>query len=384
MFCPHCSAPKEYLYDNTGKSNQFECKVCSHIFSTNPNPYKDTIFRCPHCNYELTLFHQRKDFNVYKCCNRKCSYYIDNLNSMNSKDYSKFKKNPSLFKLHYIYRAYNINANTLTKDFRDFLRTPIDISRSYYLWHVIGLCLTYHVNYGMSYRATSSIMFDVHNVKVSRQTIRNWCGAVVSIVHPVLEFYPYDLSNTIAGDETYIKIRGKTNYIFFMFDAIKKIITSYRVFDKRDSLSAIIATYSTLSKYDTLPYDLKLITDGNPIYKVAHQYWLQHGMKFDLHLVIGLTNIDDISKRYRSQKQIVERHNRTFKLYYRPTNGFSSLHDSNTYMILFSVCFNFLRPHSSLDYNVPQHVESIARMPSMPAKWAELMYMGYRYTSLYH
>lgn len=35
--CPCCGAPKDYLYDNTGKQNQFECKVCSYIFSTNPN-----------------------------------------------------------------------------------------------------------------------------------------------------------------------------------------------------------------------------------------------------------------------------------------------------------------------------------------------------------
>ena len=25
--CPCCSAPKDYLYDNTGKQTQFECKV---------------------------------------------------------------------------------------------------------------------------------------------------------------------------------------------------------------------------------------------------------------------------------------------------------------------------------------------------------------------
>lgn len=165
---------------------------------------------------------------------------------------------------------------------------------------------------------------------------------------------------------------------------LKKIITSYRVFAKRDGLSAIIATYSTLSKYDKLPNDLKIITDGNPIYNVAYQYRLQHGMKFDLFQVIGLTNTNDISKQYRSQKQIIERHNRTLKLYYRPTNGLSSLHDANTYMILFSICFNFLRPHFALNYKVPQHVDSIASMPNMPAKWAELLHMGYQYTSLYH
>lgn len=382
--CPRCSAPKDYLYDNNGKGNQFECKCCSHIFSTNPNPFKDVVLKCPHCQYQLSLRQQRNDFNVYVCFNKNCSYYLKNKNSMNALDQEKFKKNPTLFKLHYIYRAFHVDAPTLSKDFRDFLRTPIDINKAYHSWHVIGLCLTYHVNYGLSYRQTAAILYDVHQLKISHQTVRNYCNAVASIVHPVLEFYDYDLSNTIAGDETYIKIKGETNYVFFMFDSIKKIITSYRVFDKRDSISAIKAVYSTLAKYNELPDNLKFITDGNPIYNVAHQYWSQNGMPFDLYQVIGLSNVDDISIQYRSEKQIIERHNRTLKQYYRPTNGFSSLFDSNTYMILFSTCFNFLRPHASLDYNVPQYVDEIQSKPNMPAKWLTLLEMGYRYTALYH
>ncbi len=382
--CPRCNASKDYLYDNTGKGNQFQCKCCSHIFSTNPNPFKDVVLKCPHCQYQLQLKHERDDFNVYSCNNKNCSYYLKNKNSMSVLNIEKFKKNPTLFKLHYIYRAFNCDSRTLTKDFRDFLRTPIDISKSYHSWYVIGLCLTYHVNYGLSYRATASILYDVHEIKLSHQSVRNYCNSVASIVHPVLEFYDYDLSNTIAGDETYIKIRGKTNYVFFMFDSLKKIITSYRVFDKRDSISAIKVVYSTLAKYQKLPEDLKFITDGNPIYNVAHQYWSQHGLPFDLYQVIGLSNINDISKLYRSEKQIIERHNRTFKFYYKPTNGLSSLHDANTYMILFSICFNFLRPHSSLDYKVPVEDKEIQAMPNMPAKWISLIEMGYRYTALYH
>ena len=34
--CPYCNAPKEYIYDNNGKQTQFECKVCSHVFTNNP------------------------------------------------------------------------------------------------------------------------------------------------------------------------------------------------------------------------------------------------------------------------------------------------------------------------------------------------------------
>lgn len=382
--CPCCNAPKEYLYNNNGKQTQFLCKVCSHTFSTNPNKEKDIVFKCPHCTHVLDHRISREDFEVYVCRNQQCPYFLNNKAALTLSDKQKYLKNPSSFKLHYVYRKFNIELPTLFKDYREFIKSPIDISRAYSSQYVIGLCLTYHVNYGMSYRQTAALLRDVHEVYISYKTVENYCKAVSTIVHPVLEFYPYELSSTIAADETYIKIKGKTNYIFFYFDAIKKIITSYRVFDKRDSLSSIKAAYYTLSKYEKLPEDLKVISDGNPIYNVAVQYWTQHHLPFKLYQVIGLTNQDDISKEYRSQKQIIERHNRTLKYYYRPKGGFTSLDNANSYMILFSTCFNFLRPHSALKYKVPVEIPELQKCTNMPNKWIELINLGYKYIDIYH
>ena len=381
--CPCCNAPKEYLFDNTGKQNQFKCKVCYHIFSSNPNKDKDVILKCPHCKYQLILHHHREDFDVYRCQNNKCPYYTKNKNSLKAHDLRIYKEHPEKIKLRYVYRKFNVDFSTLQKDYRDFIKSPIDISRAYSSQYIIGLCLTYHVNYGLSYRQTSSILKDVHEVYISYKTVENYCKAVSSIVHPLLEFYPYELSDTIAADETYIKILGKTNYIFFYFDSIKKIVTSYRVFEKRDSLSSIKAAYSTLSKYDVLPKDLKVISDGNPIYNVAVQYWSEHGLPFKLYQVIGLTNQDDTSREYRSQKQIIERHNRTLKHYYRPKGGFSSLDNANNYMILFSTYFNFLRPNSSLDWKTPVELPELKGISNMPNKWIELIKLGYKYINIY-
>ncbi len=381
--CPCCNAPKDYLYDNTGKQVQFECKVCSHIFSNNSIKQKDIVFKCPHCAYVLSHRASRNDFDVYVCNNKKCSYYLNNLASLTLSDKEKFRKNPTLFKLHYVYRKFNINLPALNKDYREFIKTPIDISKAYSSQYIIGLCLTYSVNYGLSYRQTSSILKDIHEVYISYKTVENYCKATSTIVHPVLEFYPYELSNSIAADETYIKVKGKTNYIFFYFDSIKKIVTSYRVFKKRDSLSSIKAAYSTLSKYDKVPDSLKVITDGNPIYKVACQYWSEQGLPFNLYQVIGLTNQDDISREYRSEKQIIERHNRTLKYYYRPKGGFASLDNANNYMVLFSTCFNFLRPHSSLSYKVPVEIPELDGISNMPNKWIELINLGFEYSKIY-
>lgn len=381
--CPCCGAPKEYLYDNTGKQNQFICKVCSYIFSTNPNKDKDVILKCPHCRYQLALKHHREDFDVFTCTNDKCSFYLKNKESLNVHDKKLYLKHPEKIKLRYIYRKFNIDFPTLQKDYREFIKSPIDISRAYSSQYIIGLCLTYHVNYGMSYRQTAALLRDVHEVYISYKTVENYCKAVSSIIHPLLEFYPYELSSDLAADETYIKVMGKIAYIFFYFDAIKKIVTSYRVFEKRDSLSSTKAAYQTLSKYDVLPDDLQVISDGNPIYNVAVQYWTEHNLPFKLYQVVGLTNQDDISKQYRSEKQIIERHNRTLKYHYRPKGGFSSLDNANSYMVLFATCFNFLRPHSALNYKAPVEIPELNRCSNMPNKWIELINLAYKYTDIY-
>ena len=361
IHCPCCGAPKDYLYDNNGKQTQFECKVCSFIFSNNPNKEKDVILKCPHCQHT----------------------HLNNLATLTLSSKKNFEENPTLFKMHYIYRKFHIDLPALTKDYRDFVKQPVDLSKIYSSDYVLGLCLTYHVNYGLSYRQTASILKDIHEVSISYKTVENYCKSVSPTVQALLEFYPYDLSDTIAADETYIKILGKTAYIFFFFDAVKKIVTSYRVFDKRDSLSSIKAAFSTLSKYDKLPDSLKVITDGNPIYNVAVQYWCQNGLPFELFQVIGLTNLDETSKEYRSQKQIIERFNRTLKYYYRPKGGFSSLDNANNYMVLFATYNNFLRPNKALDYKTPVELDELKDISNMPNKWLELIRLSCKYAELY-
>lgn len=381
--CPCCGAPKEYLYNNNGKQTQFECKVCSHVFTNNPEKQIDVVLKCPHCRYTLNKRASREDFDVFVCKNSNCSYYLNNLATLTLTDKKKFEENPTLFKLHYVYRKFNIKLPELTKDYREFIKTPVDLSKIYSSQYVLGLCLTYHVNYGLSYRQTASILKDIHEIDISYKTVENYCKSVSPTIQALLEFYPYELSDTIAADETYIKILGKTAYIFFYFDAIKKIVTSYRVFEKRDTLSSIKAAYSTLSKYETIPESLKVISDGNPIYNVAVQFWTQNGLPFQLYQVIGLTNQDDISKEYRSQKQIIERFNRTLKYYYRPKGGFTDIDNANNYMVLFATYNNFLRPNKALEWKTPVQLPELDNISNMPNKWIELIRLASEYAKPY-
>ena len=176
---------------------------------------------------------------------------------------------------------------------------------------VLGLVLTYYVNYGLSSRKTALILRQVHGLKISHQTVVNYASKVSKLVKPLVDNYPYQLTNTLSGDETYIKVRGKNQYVFFWSDPHTKIITSYTIYANRDTKNACQSIYDCLSKYKNIPENLLLITDGNPIYNAAQLFFHINGIDFTLKQVIGVKNKDKESKEYRPYKQIEERLNRT-------------------------------------------------------------------------
>ncbi|WP_229733711.1 DDE-type integrase/transposase/recombinase, partial [Compostibacillus humi] len=258
-------------------------------------------------------------------------------------------------------------------------KPKVDISRIYVSPHTLGLILTYHVNYGLSARKTAALMYDVHQIKISHQTILNYMNSVALITKPFVDNYPYELSNSFCGDETYIRVKGRWHYLFFFFDAVKKIILSYPVSPNRDTLSAIKALDQVLQKFKEIPENLTFVVDGNPIYILAQHYFAQHDIHFDIHKVIGLTNDDPVSTEYRPLKQIIERLNRSFKGNYRATTGFGSQEGSVSYVTLFVAYFNFLRPHASLENKVPVVIPELEKMPNMPERWTKLIDLSQQY-----
>lgn len=372
--CPCCLAPHDYIYDNN-KRGQYLCKVCKSTFNLKNRFTKEINIRCPHCSRILEPIKNRKFFDIYKCKNNDCSFYLQKLASMTSAVKKIFKEKPHNFKVRYIFRAFNIHFKPLSR----CPKTPVSLPKIYVSSHTLGLVLTYFVNYGLSSRKTASIMEDIHGVKISHQTIINYANSVAVIVKPFVDGYPYELSDAFCGDETYIRVNGKWHYIFFFFDAVKKIILSYHVSPNRDTPSAIVAIDDVLLKLREIPKNLNFVVDGNPIYLLAQHFFAQHNIFFDVTQVIGLANADSVSSEYRPLKQIIERLNRTFKGNYRPTTGFQTPSGSVTFVTLFVAYFNFLRPHSSLERNVPVVVPELSKLGNMPARWCKLIQLSETY-----
>lgn len=370
--CPCCNAPMPYLYRNNGKKGQILCKVCQTAFSPEENRFhKQYTLKCPHCSHALVHKKDRKHFIVHKCVNPKCSYYLHNLSKV------KPGKQKSEYKLHYIYREFTVDFFRM--DLNSLPKNASSLKFRKHDSHVMSLCLTMHVNLQLSFRKTALALKDLYGIEISHQQVANYCKTAALVVKPFVDNYNYPKSSVFTADETYIKVRGIKGFIWFIMDAASRSIIGYQVSDNRGVGPCILAMRQAFQHMKELPVKFKFIADGYSAYPLAAQQFLhEFGSKFqfDITQVIGLTNDDEVSKKYRPYKQMIERLNRTYKMSYRPTNGFDNYDGANYDLALWVAYYNFLRPHKHNKYQVLNKVEMLENAPNMPAKWQMLIFLG--------
>lgn len=348
--CPRCNAPQPYLYKNNGSKGQLLCKVCSARFSPEESKFSSVKLRCPHCGNALVPKKDRKHFILHKCVNPKCPYYLHNLRKVDEADLKEdYGKNK--YKLHYIYREFMMDFFSM--DLNTLPRNASSLKFSKHNAHVMSLCLTLHVNLGLSLRKTSQALKDLYNISISHQQIANYCKTATICVKPFVDQYPYEKGEVFTADETYIKIRGVGPCILAMRMAFRGLAK--------------------------LPEKFKFIADGYSAYPLAAMEFAKKFGKaftFKVTQVIGLTNDDAVSTEHRPFKQMIERLNRTYKASYRHTNGFDGIDGANYDLTLWVAYYNFLRPHKHNKYKVLNEVEMLQGADNMPGKWQLLIFLG--------
>ena len=377
VICPCCNAPKLYLYKNNGSKGQIWCKVCSNKFNPDESKFKKSFsLQCPYCNHSLFPVKERKHFTVHKCVNRNCSYYLQNLKKVKKKDLNEpYGKNK--YKLHYIYREFNIDFFKM--DICSLPKNASSLKFKKQSAHIMGLCLTYHVNLGLSLRKTRQALDDIHNIKISHTMIANYAKTAASLVKPFVDNFNYDKSDTFVADETYIKVKGVKGYLWLIMDAVSRSIIGYRVSDNRGVGACIMAMRMAFKNITEIPKNFKFIADGYPAYPLAAQQFAlneDNPLKFDITQVIGLTNDDAVSEEYRPFKQMIERLNRTFKASYRCTCGYDNFEGSDYAVALWVCYYNFLRPHQFNNYQVLNKIDILDNADTMQAKWQLLIFLG--------
>ncbi len=378
--CPYCGAPHQYIYDNNNGRGQYRCKACSNTFTVKTSISEEMGIYCPYCNYKLEKKHDRKGYVVYVCPNNKCSYYKHNKQLFKEGKGEHLETSSKGQRFRYHYRDFKFSMADL-KACKGQNNIDFDLNKIHFDQKVLGLALTYYINYGLSARKTALILREVHGVDISHQTVINYASKVSTLMKPLVDNYPYKPSNTVTGDETYVKVRGKNKYVFFFSDPVTKIILSYMIYANRDTRNACESIANCLAKFETLPDDLLFVTDGNPIYNAAQMFFALNNINFILKQVIGVKNKDEMSTEYRPFKQIEERLNRTFKQNYYGTNGYHSLDTANEYMVLYVAFFNFLRRHSALDHKTPVDDDLFDKHSLMPDRWLRLIEMSAQFNA---
>ncbi len=284
------------------------------------------------------------------------------------------------FKLIYQYREYHFTQEQLKHSKPK--ESKVNLSRIHSSDNLLGLILALHISFAMSAKKTALFLRMVFNITISGQTVLNYAQAAAHYCHKFNLANKGSIDNILAGDETYIKIKGKHYYVWFFISSKKKTITTYHVDKSRDTLPAVI---SMLEAKRTAKSGQKItfITDGNPSYQaglhfIYDNYESNNGENRPKHIkVIGLKNLDKDSTDYRSFKQIIERLNRTFKQHYKPSAGFNSIGGAITLTTLFVTHYNFLRPHMSLNYKTPVKIDELQKGgQTIQEKWLKIISMA--------
>ncbi len=376
IVCPVCNAPHHYLYDNNGGMGQYLCKVCAHSFSTGKTLSKTLKLKCPYCSNALEAKKNRKHFIVHKCVNAKCSYYLQNLKKVSKEDLKNNNKHK--YKLHYIYREFTIDFFSMDLDSLPKNASSLKFTKNNA--HIMSLCLTYHVNLGLSLRKTSQALKDLYNINVSHTMVANYARTAAVVVKPFVDNYDYKISNTVVADETYISVRGMKGYLWIIMDAVSRSIIGYQVSDNRGVGPCILAMRMAFRHLKNLPSKFRFIADGYSAYPLAAQQFSlkeKDPLHFDITQVIGLTNDDEVSTEFRPFKQMIERLNRTFKSSYRVRCGYDNFEGANYNVSLWVAYYNFLRPHKITKYKTPlNEVKMLGGADNMPGKWQLLIFLG--------
>ena len=370
--CPHCGAPHKYIYVNNGnkKSIQYQCKVCKKTFSET-SKISVAKYYCPICGKALYKWKTRLIVTMYKCGNNNCPRYLENKEKLSSEEKELQKEKPSQFKLHYIYREYKINLKSIVIN---ELKAPIErLDKFQYSLYVIGLVLSFHITLKLSTRQTAFALKRIFGINISHMTVARMAKTASSVCHHFnLKNIP-KVPGEQAGDETYIKVKGKHHYIWFAIAKFRSIITAYKVSDSRGELHAIETIYMASEKHlkNQNNDPLLFVSDGNPSYQAAVTFLKTEGMKVDLKQVIGLKNKDEVSALYRYLKNLVERVNRTYKHY--AVNCFQKIEGASSHLALAVTNYNFIRPHGSLNYQTPVVLDELKNIPLIQDVWADIL-----------
>jgi len=327
--CPKCNNSKKFhRYGKDSFGNQkYWCCMCRHQFiparpgfglsGTTLPPDVRKYPSCPNCGIGAYLHHDYEHYSNYRCNDKKCNH-------------SFFVCKPTTIAPASMSKLFGKN------DFKR-MRHPVHVILQAIIMFYIGTT---------SFRKIALILRFAYNVKVSHQTISDWCKKFAPMwqnialeLIPALDFN----SDEWHADETVVKIKGVKHYIWFVIDSETRFVLGFHLSPRRTSPQAFI----TFESVKHLGKPNAIVTDRYYAYNTPAK------------AVLDVPHIKVESFKAEMNNNLIECFNKQFKAWYKTKNGFCNFDSANNLITTFVFFFNFVRPHMALNGLTPAQVAGL-------------------------
>ena len=227
--------------------------------------------------------------------------------------------------------------------------------------HIIVSALNLYFD-GLSLRKTQRNLKQIFGETVSQVTILNWIKKYSKLVREFVSTLTPQLSGLWHEDETMLRCEGRNVWFWEMVDEDTKFLVASHVSGTRTLRDTITLFKRGYEQSKVKPR--AVFVDGSFVYKTAFNKVFYSRYKADRVELVQRVGI-----RTRETNNMVERLHGTLKDRTKPMRGFKSYGSTKAILEGFTIHYNYVRPHQSLNGKTPAQV---ARTQA-PSTWKSLI-----------
>jgi transposase-like protein/DNA-directed RNA polymerase subunit RPC12/RpoP len=321
--CPDCFSKNLYKFGFEPKHNlqKYFCKDCERQFterSFSKSLSSSKYPKCPICGKCTFLHHDYLYYSNFTCNDKSCAH------SFNLIKDSAIKKISS-----------HLIDNTQVKR----LRTKLHI--------IVDALYLYFINNSTT-RAISNFFKDRYNFYISHVSIYKWIIKFASVFKSIADsLFPTSLhlSDEWHVDETIINIHGKRHYIWTLIDSETRFVIDYHLSPSREASDAFALFNAAKLRFGS---PKSIVSDRLPSYTFPVKSVFSSCKHIKVQKFSG-----DITNN------LIESFFSKFKAHHKAHRGLKSFASVNRMLYGFFFCYNFIRPHGSLNSLTPAQVAGV-------------------------
>jgi len=212
----------------------------------------------------------------------------------------------------------------------------------------IILLAVFLYNCALSLSKVAEFLWQMMNIKVPRKTILMWDRKYAQLVKKFVDKLKPHIKGSVHFDEVFLKVKGKTAYLWGAIDRKTKFrfsgpLTNARTYER----GAKPLFYKV--KHGSCNLPPRIVSDKLEHYRRGYnKYFLNTGVKLTHGVPIAC-------KKYglSYNNNSIERDQRRVRQFTNPKGSFQDRHSAEVQLHFYDTFHNYIFPHSGLDGHTP-------------------------------